>query len=568
MDIIRTGLGLTKTIKNVARFREIVSVFAKNGFDELLGKSGVLKLLPNFILPKNKVEELKESTDYGRVIGHRIKICFEELGPSFIKLGQLISSREDMFPASFIAEVKKLQDDVKPIEFEEVKKILTNAYKGSYEHIFSSIDEKPIGTASIGVVHKGVLKSGEEVVIKVRRPNIRQIIETDFEIFNFLIERIEQVSNDVKALGIGRILKDFRVAIENELDFFVEAHNSKRFLGVIKKFEAEDKFYLPKIYSEHVTEDTLVMELLKGTPFSDVKGIEPYKKEVHGMLEKGLGIFLRSILEEGFFHGDLHGGNFFYLPDKKKIGIIDFGLMGSMSKKSRTHFVAIIYSLLNNNFENLIYEFLDVAEYDKVPDVDALIRDAKDNISPFLGLTAQAINSQLLFTAIVKTLTAHRVYLPRDWIIVFRALIALDGVGRSLELDFDIFGIVQDDMEEILKSYISKDSLIEESVWVGRDVMNSLRIFPRQAKWFLKDFSRNDYTFQVKTKGYEKELERLSNSLVFLGVNFICGILIYSGSRFISEPNVLSMESIPQMTWVLWIVAFLLFFRGLIHVRK
>ena len=182
------------------------------------------------------------------------------------------------------------------------------------------------------------------------------------------------------------------------------------------------------------------MERLKGIPFSDNEKVELTKGIIEKKLVKGLRVFIHTLLADGFFHADLHGGNFFLLEDHR-IGIIDFGLVGSLSKKSRLNLIAIMYSLITHNYENLVHEFLDVADYEKIPDMDDLINDVRDGLSPFVGLTVQQMDLSLLLKTVVGILTRHQIFLPREWFIVFRSLITLDGVGKSLGMDFDIFSI-------------------------------------------------------------------------------------------------------------------------------
>ena len=205
MDLIRTGIGIHKTIRNVSRMREIAVIFAKHGFDEVIG----LNLIPglNIVLPKSKKgikQELEERGDFEwpKILGYRLRLCFEELGPAFIKLGQLLSSREDIFDKAFIDEMKILRDKVKPVPFSELKADITESLGRPIDEVFESIDEKPIGTASIGVVFKGKLKTGEDVVIKVRRPGIEKTMLTDFSIMRFLAGQAERISEEVKYLGV------------------------------------------------------------------------------------------------------------------------------------------------------------------------------------------------------------------------------------------------------------------------------------------------------------------------------------------------------------------------------
>lgn len=569
MDLVKTGIGITKTIKNMARLREIVAIFARNGFAEILSKTNIGEKIPDFVLPKSQdpLPEDLTSANWSKTIGFRLRKAFEELGPSFIKLGQLLSTREDIFPPEFIEEMKILQDQAKPVPFSEIREQIEKRLGKKLEEVFQSIQEAPIGMASVGVVYSAVLKNGEEVVVKVRRPNIVKTVEVDFDLIYFLITQVEKASEEVRFLGLSRILSDFSKSITYELDFRIESQNSEKLKRNVGKLENQNLFYIPKMYKEYCFEDVLVMEKLKGTPFNKIRADRSDIKEIHQKLMKSVHVFVHTLLVDGFFHADLHGGNFFLLEDGK-IGIIDFGLMGTLGKKSRENLVAILYSIVSNNFDNLVYEFLDVAEYEKIPDVDELIRDIKDCLIPYMGLSVQETNFSAMLRSIVSTMSKHQIYLPREWFVIFRGLIALDGVGKSINIDLNIFEVISHDIMPIMQTMLSKDKAIEEGVWVGRDFINSMRILPRHLRWFLKDFSKKNYAFEIKLTGHEKSVNRISGSLIFLGMSLVSSFLFISGTAIIMHKDNVTMETIPNVTWFFWIAALVIFLGSIIRVRR
>lgn len=570
MDIIKTGIGLTKTIKNVTRFREIVSVLARNGFDELILKSGLNTLVPDFVLPKSRykkiTEERGETGDWWEVIGFRLRKSFEELGPGFVKIGQLLSTREDMLDVAFINEMKKLRDSVKPCPYEKSLQKIESALGNKWNEVFEELDSNPIGTASIGTVYKGKLKTGESVVVKVRRPDIEHSIEVDFGILEFIISKVERISKEIQYMGISKMVHDFGITLKNELDFRSEAKNADRLREIITRLDENKIFYVPKMYHQYVREEVLVMEYVAGIPFTESAKIKPHLDVVHNKLEQGLSVFVNSLLAEGFFHADLHGGNFF-LQDDHTIAIIDFGLVGSISKKNRVNLIAILYALLTHNYENLVYEFMDVAEYESVPDIEALIRDVRDSLSPFVGLTVQEMNLSLLLRRITKVLSNHQLYLPREWFIVFRALMTLDGVGKSLGLDFDIFGIVEKDIKGIIKSFVTVENAAEETVWAARDTFSSLRVIPRHLRWALKEIRKRKYAIEVINRGYSEDIRFLGKAILFLSFNFITCALILGGTLFVINTPPTDIYSVPIISWIFWGMSFLMFIQSLVFLR-
>ncbi|MDO9183264.1 MAG: AarF/UbiB family protein [Bacteriovorax sp.] len=575
MDLIRAGLGLSKTIRNVGRLREIVLVFARHGFDEFITNNVTAKI-PNFVLPKSKKrisEELanKSEKDWNQVLGFRLRKCFEELGPAFIKFGQLLSSREDLFHASFREEMRMLRDKVKPVPLADVLPYIEKSLGKKIDQVFKSVDPNAIGTASIGVVYRAVLLDGSAVVIKVRRPGIEKEIETDFSILMFLATQAERVSSELRYLGISRVLNDFAFTLQKEFNFNIEALNCERLKKNLEKHDEKKLYYIPKVYKEYSSVDILVTEELKGIPFSSIELILERKDEIAPKMEYGVQLFLKTFLKDGFFHADLHGGNFFYLLDgvnDGRIGLIDFGLMGSLSKNGRHHFIAIVYALLSYNYENLVYEFLDVAEYDTIPDIDGLIRDVREGLSPFVGLSVKQTNFSDLLTVVLGTLKKHQIFLPREWYIIFRALITIDGVGKDLGIDLNIFGILEGDITEIVQSTFNKEELMEEAAWAARDLTSSFRVLPRHIRWFLRDFAKKGYAIEVKNTGYEKEFSAVIGSLIFLGFCLIAGIFVFSGVFIIGSRDVHTWSDIPTMSWIMWSMGLLLFSSGVGSLKK
>ena len=564
MNLIKTGIGISKTIKNVARFREILTVFARHGFDELIINSNLHSVIPNFVIPKSRFKKKESQTEFAfwQSVGSRLRMAFEELGPSFIKMGQLLSTREDILDPALIIELKKLQNRAKPISFVDAKRRIESEIGKPLDEVFQKIDESPIGVASIGVVYKGTLKTGEKVVVKVRRPNIRRNILSDFELIAFIVSRLERAIPDIRFLGLSRAIDDFFKSIQLELNFLIEANNNSKIKSSLESLDKENVLVIPKVYRELSSEKILVMEFLDGTPFNQLKDIED-NPELKKNLMTCVGYFIHNMLSDGVFHADLHGGNFFLLEDNK-VGIIDFGLVGTLGKQNRINLVAILFALLSNNYENLVLEFLDVADYEEVPQHEVLVRDIRDSLTPFIGMSVQEMDATALTHALVSTLGKHHIYLPREWFVIFRALMTLDGVGKSLNIDLNIFDVIEGEIKPIMGELISKEALLEDTAWLGRDLISSLRIVPRHLKWMLKEFTRKKYQFDINLVNTNKEINFLSRSIYFLGLMILTSIFFLSGVLMIKDYTITSFKEVPILTYICWGLAGLSFFRATI----
>lgn len=553
MDLVRTGISLTKTIKNVARFREILSVFSKNGFHSLIIKYGLgQEVSGNISSEEDALEEMSDNTDeWWGIIGSRLRLSFEELGPSFVKIGQLLATREDIFPPIFIKELKKLQNKVKPIPFEESKAIVEESLGQSIDKVFKQLDQIPIGTASIGVVYKATLISGEKVVVKVRRPGIEKILKTDFEIVRFIVSQIEKVSVDVRYLGLSRVINDFFKATSNELNFLTEAKNGQRLKSNLELIDVDKILVIPKVYGEYSSPSVLVMDYLDGKPFNEIRDLEELGPVMEKKLIRSVEMFAQTLLKDGFFHADLHGGNFFILPTEQ-IGIIDFGLMGTLTKKNRSNLIAVLYAVLTHNYDNLVYEFLEVADYDSIPDHDELIRDFHESLSPFIGLSLKETNVTDLVRAIISTLSKHRIYLPREWFIIFRGLMTMDGVGRSVNLDLNIFKILENDIPALLSQTLNPESVQEEALWIGKDLLTSLRIVPKHLKWYLREQAKRGYATEMKITGADSYVKSISRSLYFLGLSMLTSVFILVGTIPLIGKSPERLADIPSLSWFFW----------------
>lgn len=563
------GTGIVQSIRNVTRFREILSVLVKNGFEEFIYKSKLHEIIPNFVFPASKKEQVIAnaiSTDqWWGTVGHRLRLSFEDLGPAFIKFGQLLGTRDDFFAPAFTQEMKKLQDNVKGITWLEAKESIEKCWGKPYLEVCQSITQEPIASASIASVFTAVLKNGEKVVIKVKRQGIDQIIESDFQLMSVLVRTLENTSEQFRWMALSRTLEEFYRAIKTEVNLLYELKNLERLRVNLLKIKGSEILVLPQPYPELCNETILVMEFLDGIPFSKLKSTD-VTKELQDQLLKCVQLFLHSMLKDGFFHADLHGGNFFYLK-QNKIGVVDFGLVGTLSQKNKNTFMSILYNLTVGDFDRLVYELLEVSEYDKVPDYQELARDLEITLSPFLVLSASQIPSAEFMQNLVGILAKYRIYLPREWSLIFRALVTLDGVGRSLGIDIKVFEVLDQSTKEFTSTLINKDQIMMESLWFLKDSLSSLRMWPRHINWFLKEFSRNNYSLDLKIKGLSRDFYFAAKSIQFLGHVIMSCTLLALGLFFIENKET-DFKSLPVMTLVFWITAFVVFSYGCWSVKN
>jgi ubiquinone biosynthesis protein len=226
--------------------------------------------------------------------------------------------------------------------------------------------------------------------------------------------------------------------------------------------------------------------------------------------------------------------------------------MGTLTKKNRSNLIAVLYAVLTHNYDNLVYEFLEVADYDSIPDHDELIRDFHESLSPFIGLSLKETNVTELVRAIISTLSKHRIYLPREWFIIFRGLMTMDGVGRSVNLDLNIFKILENDIPALLAQTLNPESVQEEALWIGKDLLTSLRIVPKHLKWYLREQAKRGYATEMKITGADAYVKSISRSLYFLGLSLLTSVFILVGTIPLIGKSPERFVDIPTLSWFFW----------------
>ncbi|MFW7378894.1 MAG: ABC1 kinase family protein [Oligoflexus sp.] len=539
MRLIRSGLALSKTFRSMGRFQEILSILARNGFDGLISQSGLAKGIPDFVLPRatrrSKINEADSS--WAATMGQQLRKSFEELGPGFVKLGQVLATREDVFPMDFIVEMRRLQDQARGIAFSEAMLVLSQALGRDYQEVFAELDPDPIGQASIGVVYRAHLKSGEDVVIKIRRPEIIKNIRVDFDILSFIVHRLEAIDPDIRYLGLSRLVEEQARSLENELNFNIEKLSLEKMRRFLDEHDPKKLLHVPRVYTEYSNTHVLVMERIEGIPFTRTEELLVKLANQQELVEYAVDKLLRVLFIEGFFHADLHPGNLFLLPDEK-IALIDFGLCGHLSKEMRQSLMVMVYCLSEGLFQQLVHEFLEIAEYEGAPDTRRLALDLQDALSPYVGLPIREMDIGRMIRTSLRLIAQNRIYLPLEFTALLRSLATLDGVAKSLRVDLDLFQIIRSNLTDFLRHYLSFDELAREGLWLGRDLAATMRTLPQNLRRFLREWTQRNYAFEVVHRGLEDELRRLQHGIIFLGSCFLgAGLTIAAVLLAIGAPG-------------------------------
>ncbi len=536
--------------------RTIVGVFARHGFYQLLERVNLGKFLIERLSPREGIENLS--------IPERLRLSFEELGPTFVKFGQLLASRPDLVPEDYVNEFKRLHDQVTPLPFSTILDVLDKEYGNQGSAIFKEIDPIPLGSASIAQVHTAKLINSDEVVIKVQRPGLNTIIHDDLNVMYFIAELFESYIPDLRTLNPVGIVNEFFRTLQMETNFVIEGNNIRRFQ---KNFESEAKIIIPKVYLEHTTERVLVLEALKGIPLSQPGALQQPGTQGTEIVKLGLRAYIKMVFSDGLFHGDLHAGNFFVFPENR-IGLIDFGVVGRLNPRTQTAIANMLLALSREDYERLAYEYVDLAPFNERINVDFFAKDLREMIAPFYGLSLKNVNIGKLLMSSSGIASKYGLIVPTDLMLFFKSIVNIEGIGRMGDKDFDFLEHAIDLAEELVKKSFEAGKLTNELANITRESRNLISALPRQINLLFRKLNNPDQAIKIQIKEMQ-ELKRsveISFNLLFLGI--IIGSLILSASLIYVEGRGAKIMAMPTLSFfgytlsaVLGIAAFINYIR-------
>ena len=523
-------------------------MFAKHGLKNLVERINLGDFLVRDSVAKNEgVEDDKIET---LSIPARIRLSFEELGPTFVKFGQLLASRPDMIPDDYLNEMSILHDRVQPLPFQTIESVLRDELGSEWRSKFKSIDEKPLGSASIAQVHRAVLLNNDEVVIKIQRPGIVQTINDDLSVLFYIAELLVKYIPEIETFNpLGMVDEYFRT-LELETNFVVEANNMRK---MSENFKNNHEIVIPQVYFDHTTERVLVMQALKGYPLSQPESLKQPNINADEIVQLGLKAYLKMVFVDGFFHGDLHAGNFFVLPDKK-IGLIDLGVVGRLNTKTQTAIVNMLIALSKEDYERLAYEYVDIAPYSEDVDVDIFAKELQALISPYFGLTLKHANIGRILMSTSSVAGDHGLIVPTELMLFFKSIISIEGLGNKISRDFDFLKFTLSQVSEIAKNYFQPVVMAQEANHIFRDSRQFLNSLPRQLSLILRRMNSPQYQTRIELSG-TKELTHVVSAtgrMLFLGL-VIVGLLLASAllSNKSLETNWLGLSMISTVGLVL-----------------
>jgi ubiquinone biosynthesis protein len=462
----------------------------------------------------------------------RVRMALEELGPTFVKLGQILSSRPDLVPVEFIQELSKLQDNVPSFPFAQVKEIVEAELQTPLKDMYKEFNETPLAAASIGQVHRGRLKSGEDVIVKVQRPGIRATIEVDLEIMLHLAILIEKHVEEWGLHKPTRIVEEFSHSLGKEIDYTIEASNAERFA---RQFTGNSSVYVPCIFREASTRRILTIEYIGGIKASEIGKLDKGGFDRKILASRGADLILEQVFEYGFFHGDPHPGNIFILPDNV-VCYLDFGMMGRVDRRAREDFADIVYAYVSRDESKIVDALLRVVEWDKEPDRRALEKDIGDFVESYLYKSLKELRIEDILHQILELITHHQLRLPPDIFLMVKALTQVEGLGLVLDPDFDMTEKAAPFVKRLKLKRLSPKRIIADFLDSGGDLVQLIKEIPGELRDITKQIKQGKISIAFEHRGLENlvfEMDRSSNRVAFALV--VASLVIGSSLIFRSD---------------------------------
>ncbi|MFH1127702.1 MAG: AarF/ABC1/UbiB kinase family protein [archaeon] len=524
------------------RYRQIFEILVKYGFEDIVAS---LNLKETSYLRK-RFEKPEHKALAKLPIEVRVRMILEELGPTFIKFGQILSTRPDLIPATYGAELEKLQDSVPKIPYDVIKDVIEQETGRKIEEMFSSLEKEPIASASIGQVHAAKLKNGRKVVVKVQKPNIEKTIENDIKILYDIADLLETYVPESKQLEPKRIVSEFAKTIRREQNYRREARNATRFR---QNFIGDDTFYVPLVYWEYNTKKVLVLEYIDGKRFNDYLRSKPPVENKKVLAKRINDIYMKMILEYGFFHADPHPGNVLIQKDNV-VSLVDYGMIGYIDKDFRNMLVNLMHALSRQDTEKTIELFMDIGILSDDTDVRQFKNDFYEVLHEYYNTELKEVHVSEMFHDILEVVRVHKVRLPPNFIYLVKVIGEIENLCQQLDPHFNLTQHMTPFLTKILKEQMDPKYLVKNI----QDGLVSFNDFiwktPRRINSIFDKLEHGKLKIEFEHVGLDKtnmHIENASNKITFA---LVIAAIIISSSLLIQSDSGIIVSFLGVMGYV------------------
>ena len=500
-------------ISDISRFGKMVSVLAKYGFGSILNRMGLSQF-------KN-TDSIETFAENPSRTASRLRCAIEELGTTYIKFGQMLSTRMDILSQEYIDELEKLQDNSPELPFETVQRILKESLAQPVDEIFASIDPTPLGTASIAQTHRATLKDGSSVVIKVQRPNLRSLVQSDIDILISFARLLENNIEEISYFHPTEILENFESSIFKELNFKNEASNIRYFS---EKYKDREDCIFPDPYDDLSTKDVLVMREIVGQKITTLPAGTPEAKDV---AERLLSLAFSMIFDDGVFHGDPHPGNVFITEDYK-IALLDFGLIGSFSQRQRELLTNIVIAFSIGNSEIVARDILKLGHPTQRVPLDALQADIERIIAEHLKGSLNEIDVAAFAFHFVQTGQKYGVQIPSEFTCAVRALLNIEGIIQYLYPDLNVFGLIHQYSQKLIKESYTPQKIGNQVLQTAISSMGMVQTLPSHVEQVMMDLRHDGFPVKLQDRAAEPLCDAINSLATKVCISFLLTAFLIS----------------------------------------
>ena len=544
---------IIKEVRDINRFNQILLVLFEEGFDLLLSKINLRQYLPiaKRFKPK-KDSELKHEV--------RLRKTLERLGPTFIKFGQLLSVRPDLVPREYSKELEKLQDSVPEFHFSEARGIVEKEFGKSIEKLFLHFEKKPIASASISQVHKAILKNGDKVAVKVQRPNVKHMMETDIEIMFYFANLLERHVEKLRMFKPVKIVNEFKEWTDKELDFKLEARNAKRF-G--QNFRGSKTVHIPKVYDELTSEKVLTLEFIEGVELHNIKEIKRRKLDFNQIIKNGFDAIMTQVFVHGIFHADPHPGNMIIMRNNI-VAFVDFGIVGYFDEKLKNSCIDLLYGIVEQDEELIMETLVSMGMESDNIDYEQLKSDIGFIIQPLQHASIKEIKISRVLEEILDIALRHKLRVPASFVLFGKTIITLEGVAIEYDPNFKLVETTKPFIEHLIAKRTNPLYIWKNFVHNMHKYRKFAEEFPEKAERALDRIQKGTIKVDIEDTDIKKlalEIDRSSNRVAY---GLLIAALLITSAILIQIPKGPLVLGIPFLSFFSFLFAsalvFVLFF--------
>jgi len=523
--------GIPRALKNIGRGREIVAVIARHGFDDLLDRTGLASRyawIRRRFTRDSEEERVRFSTE------ERIRMALEDLGPTFIKFGQVLATRPDLLPATLVRELRKLQDDVPPFPRGDVERVIESELHAPSSKLFAEFDPAPLAAASIAQVHRATLRTGERVVVKVQRPDLPRVLHRDLDILRMLAALIEARIPEVRPYRPAGLVEEFERSILREIDFTRELYHLQRFGRLL----ADDPtVYVPRAYEHLCTGRVLVMEYVEGIKVDRLDEIDRAGLDRKSLAENATRLVLKQIFELGAYHADPHPGNFFVLPDNR-ICLVDYGMIGTVDPERIEELLTFLVAIFTEDMDRMVRLFSDMGLIDDLVDVRGLKSETREFVQRWTDLPLRRLDVGRYLAELFEIIARYHVRIPAEILLMAKTMATLESVAQALWPEFDPFSIMR---PTLLGMYVRKvtdtDFLMKGAVATLEDYRRVVRMLPGAIEDVAGKLRRGDLRLTLDVPQIRLAARERAGSANRLAAAIVLSATLLASTTFLLFPR-------------------------------